>query len=65
MNLPASNIPNMTVSLIREYKTPREKVFEAWTAPEALKQWFGPTDVTTTDAQVDLRIGGNYQFAIH
>ena len=51
-----------TLQLKRTYQATREKVFKAWTDPEALKQWFGPTDdFTTPIAEVDLRVGGKYR----
>ena len=30
--------------LTRTVAAPREKVFQAWTTPEALKRWFAPSD---------------------
>jgi uncharacterized protein YndB with AHSA1/START domain len=40
----------------------RERVFDAWTTPEAIKVWFGPETCRVLDAQVDLRVGGEYCF---
>lgn len=40
-----------------------ERVFAAWTEPDQLKRWWGPAQVTCTDAQVDLRPGGRYRIA--
>ena len=38
-----------------------EKVYQAWTDPQLLKQWFGPDpSMTVPDAQVDLNVGGDY-----
>lgn len=51
-----------TLQITKIYQAPREEVFEAWTKPEALKQWFGPTDdFKTPSAEVDLRVGGKYR----
>jgi uncharacterized protein YndB with AHSA1/START domain len=38
-----------------------ERVFEAWTEAEALRQWWGPRPVTCCEASVDLRVGGAYR----
>ena len=38
-----------------------EQLFEAWTCPEALLQWWGPRGVECTGAEVDLRVGGSYR----
>lgn len=40
-----------------------ERVFEAWTDPEQLKQWWGPKDVRCVSAEVELRVGGQYRIA--
>ena len=39
------------------------EIFEAWTQPAHLKEWWGPSDVTCMDAQVELRVGGRYRIA--
>jgi len=51
-----------TLQISRTFQANREKVFQAWTTAEALKQWFGPTDDFTIPlAEVDLRVGGKYR----
>ncbi len=55
----------ITLDLTRTFDTPREEVFRAWTEPEALKQWFAPSDAFSTPvAEVDLRVGGNYRIGM-
>lgn len=39
----------------------RERVFEAWTRPEHMKQWACPEHATVDDVQVDLTVGGRYR----
>jgi uncharacterized protein YndB with AHSA1/START domain len=51
------------LSLTRVIRAPREKVFAAWTDPEALKKWWGPGPVTCPEAHIDLRVGGRYRLA--
>jgi uncharacterized protein YndB with AHSA1/START domain len=53
---------SFTVS--RTLAAPREKVFEAWTDPRLLKQWWGPPGFTAPTAEVDLRPGGRYRLAM-
>ena len=54
--------PDTTLVLKRTYQAKREKVFRAWTDPQALTKWFAPTDDSSTPlAQVDLRVGGSYR----
>jgi uncharacterized protein YndB with AHSA1/START domain len=38
-----------------------ERVFEAWTRPELLQQWWGPAGVRCIAAEIDLRAGGAYR----
>jgi uncharacterized protein YndB with AHSA1/START domain len=33
-------------------------VWDAWTRPEMLRQWWGPEKTSITDCEVDLRVGG-------
>ncbi len=44
--------------LTRILNAPREKVYQAWTDPEILKQWFAPQPWSTSAAQLDVRPGG-------
>ncbi len=37
-------------------------VFEAWTDPEIIMQWFGPRPNTLASATIDLRVGGQWCF---
>ncbi|HWQ90999.1 MAG TPA: SRPBCC family protein [Clostridia bacterium] len=37
---------------------PRQKLYQAWTQPELLKQWFAPAPWTTPRAETDVRPGG-------
>jgi uncharacterized protein YndB with AHSA1/START domain len=50
--------------LTREFDAPRELVFKAWSAPEHLANWFGPTDFTLPFCQIDFRVGGNYRLCM-
>jgi uncharacterized protein YndB with AHSA1/START domain len=45
--------------LRRIIEAPREKVFQAWTDPALLKQWFAPRPWTTPVAETDVRVGGS------
>jgi uncharacterized protein YndB with AHSA1/START domain len=48
--------------LARSYPVAPEKVWRAWTDPEALKRWWGPeaTDRVSV-AQLDVRVGGRFR----
>ena len=40
-----------------------EQLFDAWTKPELLTQWWGPEHVECPTAEVDLQVGGQYRIA--
>jgi len=48
------------VSFERVYDAPIAKVWEAWTNPEILKQWWGPDNVSIPECEVDLKVGGKF-----
>ncbi len=51
--------PSLTIKR-RLNATPAE-VFEAWTDPKLLMQWFGPENVVTQEVSVDARVGGGFR----
>ena len=52
--------------LRRRYPVAPEKVWRAWTDPQALIHWFGPGEPdSVTVAEVDLRVGGQYHIVFH
>jgi len=46
------------VSMTRTLDAPRDLVFAAWTDPEHLKHWWGPTGFTNPVCEFDARPGG-------
>ena len=56
---------DVVLRLSRRFNAPRERVFDAWTSPAVLKEWWhaGP-DWETPEAEVDLRPGGSYRLAM-
>ena len=47
-----------SLTLVRIYAAAPEKVWRAWTDPEALKHWFGPDAGEVSLAETDVRVGG-------
>ena len=39
----------------------REEVFAAWTDPSSISRWMCPGDITTAEAQLDVRVGGKFR----
>ncbi|MCF7804526.1 MAG: SRPBCC family protein [Candidatus Marinimicrobia bacterium] len=53
------------IVLTREFDAPREQVFDAWTSPDKIGQWWGPDGFTTTTHSMDFREGGVWDFVMH
>ena len=49
----------------REFDAPRDLVFQAWTDPAHLPQWFGPDGFSLTVHECDVRPGGAWRFIMH
>ncbi|HEU0053538.1 MAG TPA: SRPBCC domain-containing protein, partial [Longimicrobium sp.] len=49
----------------RVFDAPRELVFDAWTDPAAVAEWFGPDGFTITTYEMDVRPGGVWRFTMH
>jgi len=49
-----------TLRIERTYNASAERVFDAWTSEEVMRRWWhAGSDWQTTEAEVDLRIGGS------
>jgi uncharacterized protein YndB with AHSA1/START domain len=48
----------------RTFNAPARLVFEAWTKPELLKQWWAPKSygISFISCEADVRAGGTYRF---
>jgi uncharacterized protein YndB with AHSA1/START domain len=58
-------LPSDTQVLIqREFDAPKHLVFRAWTTPELIKRWWTAKRGTVTVADVDLRVGGKWRWAL-
>src|SRR5579863_2610796 len=51
----------LSLELTRVIKAPRERVFDAWTRPATIRQWFGPEGFTTPSVTTDPKSGGAYE----
>lgn len=59
----AAGTPTATLVVRRTIRATADRLFEAWTRPAQLKQWWGPEGVECVDAEIDLRLGGRYRIA--
>lgn len=59
---PLEQKPELRIT--RRYPVPPEKVWRAWTEPQALVRWFGPAETdNVASAELDVREGGTYSIA--
>ena len=57
---PGQMTATTTLRMKRTYEAPAQRVFDAWTSEEVMRRWFhGQHDWETTEAEVDLRVGGS------
>ena len=54
------------VLITRIFDAPRELVFQAWTDPDQVAQWFGPEGFVTPreTVEIDLRVGGRFELGM-
>jgi uncharacterized protein YndB with AHSA1/START domain len=43
----------------------RERVFAAWTDPEGMREWMCPGSVVSTEATLDVRVGGAFRIVMN
>ena len=53
------------IVLSRLIDAPQELVFDAWTDPEQVGQWWGPSGFTTTTHKMEVKPGGVWRFVMH
>lgn len=51
--------------ITRIYDAPVKAVWNAWTDPEQVAQWWGPRGFTLTTHKKDLRPGGTWEYTMH
>ena len=56
--------PAFELVLERVIDAPRERVFEAWTKPEQMAQWFAPKPFQLVIHTMDFRPGGRFSMAM-
>lgn len=58
------NKEDNTVHVQREFAAERPLVWEAWTNPEILDQWWAPKPYQTKTKSMDFRVGGHWLYAM-
>ena len=50
------------IVMTREFDAPRDLVFEAWTNPEHVRNWWGMRNATMLVCEGDVRPGGSWRY---
>jgi uncharacterized protein YndB with AHSA1/START domain len=62
MNAAESKSKDFVIS--RVFDAPRALVWECFTTPERMKEWWGPSGVKVLKSEMDLRVGGKYHYGM-
>jgi len=52
------------ITITREFNAPRDLVWQAWTEPEHIAQWFGPEGFSTRVNKYELKNGGRFDYVM-
>ena len=62
MNATTVNVEKRDLVITRLFDAPVEQVWKAWTDPEYVTRWWGPTGFTSPSCKIDFREGGKFLF---
>jgi uncharacterized protein YndB with AHSA1/START domain len=60
-----SNTADREIRLSRLVNAPIDLVWEVWTNPEHIKEWWGPNGFTNTINKMDVRENGEWDLIMH
>src|ERR1700753_778789 len=61
----AANKKSNEIRIIRVFDAPVRAVWDAWTDPDQVAQWWGPRGFTITTHSKDLRANGHWNYTMH
>ena len=68
MGQPETAVETATAGILfrveKRFEKPCDKVFHAWTDPDALTRWWCPEGWTPAEIEIDLRVGGDYRIGM-
>jgi uncharacterized protein YndB with AHSA1/START domain len=57
-----NNAENRTLSISKTFNVPVKDVWEAWTEPDHLIQWWAPQGMQVNIIEHDFRVGGRWKY---
>lgn len=58
------NLKDRTLTLKKTFEVPVKVVWKAWTQPEHIAQWWGPSGMKTNVIEHDFRVGGKWKYVM-
>jgi len=52
-----------TITIVREFDAPRDRVHRAWTDPELVARWMGPRSISMRIDTWNCRTGGSWRYS--
>lgn len=65
METATNNTQDREIALTRLLNAPVELVWEMWTKPEHIANWWGPNGFTNTISKMDMTPGGEWELVMH
>ncbi|QYR21364.1 SRPBCC family protein [Paenibacillus sp. sptzw28] len=65
MNNTITEVKGRELRIQRSFHAPRELVWQAWTEPKHLMNWWGPKGFTITIQSIDVKPGGYWRYVMH
>lgn len=59
-----SDLAARTVTIERTFNVPLQLVWDAWTKPEHIKNWWGPKGMETRVEEHNFEVGGKWKYAM-
>ena len=59
-----SDAKNRTLTLKRTFNAPVKLVWQAWTKPEHIAQWWGPKGMKTKIVEHNFKVGGKWKYVM-
>ena len=59
-----NDLAKRTLSLKKTFDAPVELVWEAWTQPEHIAQWWGPKGMSLTVVEHNFKVGGTWKYVM-
>ena len=57
--------PDSEIISTRVFNTAQNSLFQCWSNPDLLKQWWGPAGFTNTFHEFNFNVGGHWKFTMH